>query len=217
MRLTLKKFLNFSGFALLLSANVWALPADDFQQRSTNASMAPWGAGVFYHLAQTKGGLGLRTDLGFQLSGALSQDRSSAAVLHVQSDSIVVGYSQMTTPIFESVPLRWTLGVDLNSPFSYLGEGQLFFPMGNFEPYIGARLQYTGFSVEGSDASLYEAGASARFWLASASLGAGYSLHPDLRIAASLVYRNAFGSTKFRDAGVFHFSLHWLWGDRAQQ
>lgn len=210
--------IKFSGLCrallggCLLAGNAWALPVDNLHWRALGSTEAPWGLGVFYHLSPADGGLGVRGDLGLQVSHAFGASKNAAALVHVQDDSILLAFSHMTKPILAS-PARWTLGVDLRAPFTYLAEGQVFFPLGKFEPYVTFRMQSTGFAAEGGDGVLYETGASARFWVALAGLGASYALHPDLRLAASYTYRTAFGETSFRDAGVFHLSMQWLWGE----
>jgi hypothetical protein len=198
--------------AMTFSAStVLAVPSDHLHLRLGVPGTSPWGAGAFYHFEPVTEGLGLRADLGFQLSKFINQSQSSAIVAHVQSDSILLAYSQAFGKLMAS-PLRWTVGVDLNSPFSYLGEAQIFFPFDRFEPFVSFRLQSTGFSVEGGDGALFKTGSASRFWLASAALGAGYALHPDLRLASTFTYRKAFGASEFKNAGAFHLSMQWLWG-----
>ncbi len=193
-----------------------ALPADNLHLRKGGVGESPWGAGAFYHFAPVEGGLGIRADLGFQVSHYFGNELDSAFLVHAQSDSFLVAYSQAWGQLFSS-PIRWTLGVDMNSPFSYFGESQIFFPLGDFEPFVTFRVQSTGFSVEGGDGTLFETGAAARFWLGSASLGAAYALHPDLRIASSFTYRATLGDSKLKDPGMFHLSIHWLWGATSAQ
>lgn len=197
--------------ALVLMAKAHALPADNFHLRLGEPEDSPWGAAAFYQLAKSDGGVGLRADLGMQLSYFIGPAKAAAALIHVQHDSAVIAYAAEVGTILAS-PIRVLAGVDVRSPMSYLGEGQIFFPLGAFEPFITLRMQSTGFSVTGGDGYLYKTGSSQRFWSASGALGAGYALHPDLRVAASYTYRTAFGATEFRDASVFHLSVQWLWG-----
>lgn len=212
-----KYWITFKGSLLLFCffiSKSWALAPDHLHLRSTGESALANSLAVFYRISQADGFMGVRGDLGLQFAHQLKLNslKRASVLAHVQNESLLVAYSQMTQNIF-GYPARWTFGLDLNKPFSYLVEGQLYYPLGKFEPYISARIQNTGYSPAGEDAALFVSGAHSRFWILNGALGAGYELHPELRLAASVTLRTAIGSTEFVDKGVFHFSMQWLWGN----